>query len=44
LTIPADRSVLKLARTAFNSEGRAVEINEMTMDGAAYVLDYEFDA
>lgn len=44
LAIPADRSVIKLARTAFDAEGRAVEINEMTMDSAAYVLDYEFDA
>ncbi|MGW7595711.1 UTRA domain-containing protein, partial [Streptomyces rubiginosohelvolus] len=44
LAIPADRTVIKLARTAFDIEGRAVEINEMTMDSAAYVLDYEFDA
>ncbi|WP_445520973.1 GntR family transcriptional regulator [Streptomyces sp. NEAU-174] len=44
LAIPADRAVIKLARTAFDAEGRAVEINEMTMDSAAYVLDYEFDA
>ncbi|MFJ9729248.1 GntR family transcriptional regulator [Streptomyces sp. NPDC101209] len=44
LAIPAERTVVKLARTAFDVEGRAVEINEMTMDGTAYVLDYEFDA
>ncbi|MFF4732867.1 GntR family transcriptional regulator [Streptomyces mirabilis] len=44
LAIPTDRTVIKLARTAFDAEGRAVEINEMTMDSAAYVLDYEFDA
>ncbi|MFF8867830.1 GntR family transcriptional regulator [Streptomyces sp. NPDC015139] len=44
LAIPAGRSVIKLARTAFDADGRAVEINEMTMDSAAYVLDYEFDA
>ncbi|MFF3967888.1 GntR family transcriptional regulator [Streptomyces griseorubiginosus] len=44
LAIPADRTVIKLARTAFDAEGRAVEINEMTMDSAAYVLEYEFDA
>ncbi|AGS73872.1 GntR family transcriptional regulator with UTRA sensor domain (plasmid) [Streptomyces collinus Tu 365] len=44
LAIPTERSVIKLARTAFDSKGRAVEINEMTMDSAAYVLDYEFDA
>ncbi|MFI9311181.1 GntR family transcriptional regulator [Streptomyces triculaminicus] len=44
LSLPADRSVIKVARTAFDGEGRAVEINEMTMDSAAYVLDYEFGA
>jgi GntR family transcriptional regulator len=44
LAIPADRTVIKLARTAFDAEGQAVEINEMTMDSTAYVLDYEFDA
>ncbi|MFJ4585112.1 GntR family transcriptional regulator [Streptomyces echinatus] len=44
LAIPVDRTVIKLARTAFDAEGRAVEINEMTLDSAAYVLDYEFDA
>ncbi|WP_172388166.1 UTRA domain-containing protein [Streptomyces sp. MNP-20] len=44
LAIPADRSVIKLARTARDAAGRAVEINEMTMDSAAYVLDYEFEA
>ncbi|WP_435613568.1 GntR family transcriptional regulator [Streptomyces sp. bgisy159] len=44
LAIPADRTVIKLARAAFDADGRAVEINEMTMDSSAYVLDYEFDA
>lgn len=44
LSIPADRSIIKVARTAFDAGGRAVEVNEMTMDSAAYVLDYEFDA
>ncbi|MEU8550515.1 GntR family transcriptional regulator [Streptomyces roseoverticillatus] len=44
LSIPADRAVIKLARTAFDAEGRAVEVNEMTMDSAVYVLDYEFEA
>ncbi|MEU1516272.1 GntR family transcriptional regulator [Streptomyces sp. NPDC005811] len=44
LSIPTDRAVIKLARTAFDAAGRAVEINEMTLDSAAYVLDYEFDA
>ncbi|MFF3208348.1 GntR family transcriptional regulator [Streptomyces sp. NPDC002962] len=44
LSIPADRAVIKLARTAFDANGRAVEVNEMTMDSAAYVLEYDFDA
>lgn len=44
LSIPADRTVLKLVRTAFDADGRVVEINDMTMDSASYVLDYEFDA
>ncbi|WP_331757519.1 GntR family transcriptional regulator (plasmid) [Streptomyces sp. NBC_01650] len=39
-----ERSVIKLCRTAFDSEERVVEINEMTLDSASYVLDYEFDA
>jgi len=44
LSIPADRSVLKIVRTAFSADRRVVEINDMTLDPAAYVLDYEFDA
>ncbi|MEU4490076.1 GntR family transcriptional regulator [Streptomyces purpurascens] len=44
LEMPLERPVIKLCRTAFDSEGRAVEVNEMTLDSAAYVLDYAFDA
>lgn len=44
LAMPASRSVLKVGRTAFDGTGRVVEINEMTLDSATYVLDYEFDA
>ncbi|MEU3341826.1 GntR family transcriptional regulator [Streptomyces sp. NPDC006668] len=44
LDMPAERPVIKLCRTAFDQDGRAVEVNEMTLDSAAYVLDYEFDA
>jgi GntR family transcriptional regulator len=36
--------VLRVVRTAFRADGRAVEVNEMILDAAAYVLDYEFDA
>ncbi|WP_328541093.1 GntR family transcriptional regulator [Streptomyces sp. NBC_00344] len=44
LGMSAERPVMKLCRTAFDSDARAVEINEMTLDSSSYVLDYEFDA
>jgi GntR family transcriptional regulator len=44
LKMPPERSVLRIVRTAFDVNGKAVEINEMVADSAAYVLDYEFDA
>ena len=40
----AGRTVIRYARTAFGSEGPAVEINEMTMESAVYIPDQEFDA
>jgi GntR family transcriptional regulator len=33
-----------MCRTAFDARQRIVEVNEMTLDSASYVLDYEFDA
>ncbi|MET9282602.1 GntR family transcriptional regulator [Streptomyces anthocyanicus] len=42
--MPLERPVIKLCRTAYDAELRAVEVNEMTMDSAAYVLEYKFDA
>ncbi|GGY57085.1 hypothetical protein GCM10010326_59590 [Streptomyces xanthochromogenes] len=33
-----------LCRTAFAGEGQPVEVNEMTLDAASYVLEYDFDA
>ncbi|MEU5180481.1 GntR family transcriptional regulator [Streptomyces longwoodensis] len=36
--------VILICRTAFTDEGRAVEVNEMTLDAASYVLEYDFDA
>ncbi|MFE2476391.1 UTRA domain-containing protein [Streptomyces sp. NPDC059389] len=36
--------VVLVCRTAFTADGRAVEVNEMTLDASAYVLEYEFDA
>ncbi|WP_331729637.1 GntR family transcriptional regulator [Streptomyces platensis] len=44
LAVPLGRPVIKLCRTAFDADNRAVEVNEMTLDSAAYVLDYAFDA
>lgn len=36
--------VILISRTAFTDDGRPVEVNEMTLDSAAYVLEYDFDA
>ncbi|MDX2854532.1 GntR family transcriptional regulator [Streptomyces sp. PA03-3a] len=36
--------VILICRTAFADEGRPVEVNEMTLDSAAYILEYDFDA
>lgn len=36
--------VMLICRTAFAGDGRAVEVNEMVLDSAAYVLEYDFDA
>ncbi|MFB7745376.1 GntR family transcriptional regulator [Streptomyces sp. NPDC056132] len=43
LAMPLERPVIKLCRTVFDTDGRAVEVNEMTLDSAAYILDYTFD-
>jgi GntR family transcriptional regulator len=44
LSMSPERPVLKICRTAFDAHQRVVEVNEMTLDSASYVLDYEFDA
>ncbi|KOG48393.1 GntR family transcriptional regulator [Streptomyces decoyicus] len=36
--------VILVCRTAFADGGNAVEVNEMTLDSASYVLEYAFDA
>ncbi|KWX00074.1 GntR family transcriptional regulator [Carbonactinospora thermoautotrophica] len=36
--------VVVIVRTAYTEDGRAVEVNEMTLDAWAYVLRYEFDS
>ncbi|WP_330173010.1 GntR family transcriptional regulator [Streptomyces sp. NBC_01498] len=36
--------VLCVFRSAFDSEGRTVEVNDMVLDGGNYILDYVVDA
>ncbi|MFD9465577.1 GntR family transcriptional regulator [Streptomyces sp. NPDC060027] len=36
--------VIEICRTAFADGGSAVEVNEMVLDSASYVLEYDFDA
>ncbi|MFH9590685.1 GntR family transcriptional regulator [Streptomyces luteogriseus] len=44
LAMPLERPVIKVCRTAFDAGLRAIEVTEMTMDSASYVLEYAFDA
>lgn len=44
LSMSAGTPVVLVCRTAFTEQGRPVEINEMTLDAASYVLEYDFDA
>ncbi|MER6167937.1 GntR family transcriptional regulator [Streptomyces violaceorubidus] len=44
LAMSAGTPVILICRTAFTDEGRPVEVNEMTLDAASYVLEYDFDA
>lgn len=44
LALAAGTPVILVCRTAFAADGRAVEVNEMTLDAASYVLEYDFDA
>jgi len=44
LRLTAGTPVLDVLRTALTSEHTAVELNEMTLDGSAYVLQYDFEA
>lgn len=36
--------VMCVVRSAFDSDGRTVEVNDMTLDGGNYILDYVIDA
>ncbi|MCX5524248.1 GntR family transcriptional regulator [Streptomyces bobili] len=44
LELPPGVPVMLVARTAFDADGAAVEVNEMVLDSSAYVLEYGFEA
>ncbi|MFI1282779.1 GntR family transcriptional regulator [Streptomyces sp. NPDC020858] len=44
LALSMGTPVIQIVRTAFAEGGRAVEVNDMTLDSASYVLEYDFDA
>ncbi|GII77501.1 GntR family transcriptional regulator [Sphaerisporangium rufum] len=44
LGLPAGNPVILVCRSAYTADGRTVELNEMIMDAASYVLQYDFDA
>jgi GntR family transcriptional regulator len=44
LSLPAGTPVVEIARIAYASSGRIVEVNEMTADASAYIFRYDFGA
>ncbi|MEU9832550.1 GntR family transcriptional regulator [Streptosporangium sp. NPDC048047] len=44
LDLPAGTPIIVIFRTAYTTDGRPVEVNEMILDAASYVLQYDFDA
>ncbi|NUR04494.1 MAG: GntR family transcriptional regulator [Streptomyces sp.] len=36
--------VVGVGETAFDADGAAVEVNQMVLEAAAYVLEYDFEA
>lgn len=44
LDLPAGTPVIVIARVARTTDGVAVEVNEMVLDAASYVLQYDFDS
>ncbi|MBD0707969.1 MULTISPECIES: GntR family transcriptional regulator [unclassified Streptomyces] len=44
LGLASGTPVVLIGRTAYTAPGVAVELNEMTLDSSAYVLEYEFGA
>ncbi|MET8080046.1 GntR family transcriptional regulator [Streptomyces sp. NPDC005303] len=43
LDISPGMSIVLIERVVWDQEGRAVEVNEMTLDGTKYILESEFD-
>jgi GntR family transcriptional regulator len=44
LGLPAGTPVIIISRLAYAAGGIPIELNEMTLDAASYVLQYDFDA
>ncbi|GLX00625.1 GntR family transcriptional regulator [Microtetraspora sp. NBRC 16547] len=44
LGLPAGTPVIAIGRTAYTAAGRPIEHNEMILDAASYILQYDFDA
>jgi GntR family transcriptional regulator len=44
LRISPGEMAIQVCRTAFTADGHAVEVTEMILDAALYILEYEFDA
>ncbi|QKW49381.1 GntR family transcriptional regulator [Streptomyces buecherae] len=44
LRLSSGTPVVLICRTAYTAEGRAVEVNEMTLDASSYILEYDFNA
>ncbi|MFJ8620176.1 GntR family transcriptional regulator [Streptomyces clavifer] len=44
LHLSSSTPVIKICRTAYTEDGHVVEVNEMTLDSLAYVLEYDFEA
>lgn len=44
LGLPGGTPVIVISRTAYTAGGMPIELNEMVLDSAAYVLQYDFDA
>lgn len=44
LRLSSGTPVILVCRTAFAADGAAVEVNEMVLDAASYILEYDFDA